>query len=124
VFTTTIAQNCQYSLKGKISDFHDNTPIVGASLQIVNSNKNTSTDLDGSFELKNLCKGKVTLLIKHVACETKTLTFRIHKNIFKEITLEHHLEELKEVVVKSESKSESTSIEKSIKKDVITNFSF
>ena len=76
-----------------------------------------------SFELKNLCKGKITLLIKHVACETKTLSFRIHKDIFKEITLEHHLEELKEVVVKSGSKSESTSIEKSIKKDVITNFS-
>jgi iron complex outermembrane receptor protein len=123
VCTTTIAQNCQYSLKGKISDFHDNTPIVGASLQIVNSNKYTTTNFEGSFELKNLCKGKVTLVIKHIACETKTLTFRIDKNIFKEITLEHHLEELKEVVVKSESKSESTSIEKSIKKDVITNFS-
>ena len=123
ISTTTIAQNCEYSFKGKISDFHDNTPIVGASLQIVNSNKNTITNFDGSFELKNLCKGKITLLIKHVACETKTLSFRIHKNIFREITLEHHLEELEEVVVKSESKSESTSIEKSIKKDIITNFS-
>ncbi len=85
ISTTTIAQNCEYSFKGKISDFHDNTPIVGASLQIVNSNKNTITNFDGSFELKNLCKGKITLLIKHVACETKTLSFRIHKNIFREI---------------------------------------
>ena len=47
VITTTIAQNCQYSLKGKVSDFHDNTPIVGASLQIVNSNRNTTTNFDG-----------------------------------------------------------------------------
>ena len=121
--TTTIAQNCQYSLKGKISDFHDNSSIIGASLQIVNSNKNTITNFDGSFEFKNLCKGKITLVIKHVACESKTISFIISKDIVKEITLEHHLEELEEVVVKSESKSESTSIEKSIKKDIITNFS-
>lgn len=123
MFTTTIAQNCQYSLKGKISDFHDNSSIIGASLQIVNSNKNTITNFDGSFEFKNLCKGKITLVIKHVACESKTISFIISKDIVKEITLEHHLEELEEVVVKSESKSESTSIEKSIKKDIITNFS-
>ena len=121
--TTTIAQNCQYSLKGKISDFHDNSSIIGASLQIVNSNKNTITNFDGSFEFKNLCKGKITIVIKHVACESKTISFIISKDIVKEITLEHHLEELEEVVVKSESKSESTSIEKSIKKDIITNFS-
>lgn len=123
MFTTTIAQNCQYSLKGKISDFHDNSSIIGASLQIVNSNKNTITNFDGSFEFKNLCKGKITIVIKHVACESKTISFIISKDIVKEITLEHHLEELEEVVVKSESKSESTSIEKSIKKDIITNFS-
>jgi len=123
VCKNTIAQNCQFSLKGKITDFHDSSPIIGASLQILNSNINTTTNFDGSFELKNLCRGKITLVIKHVACETKKISFKINKDLYKEITLEHHFEELNEVVVTSKYKTESTSIEKSIKKDVIDNFS-
>ena len=120
---TAKAQECNLTFKGKITDFHDNSPIVGASLQIVNSNVFTTSDFDGNFEFTNLCEGKITVEIKHIACKTKQVSFTLNKNTFKEITLEHHLEELNEVVVKTDTKTETTSIEQSLKKATIDNFS-
>ena len=116
------AQDCNYTFKGKITDFHDNSIIVGASIQIINTNKFTTSNLEGEFLFNNLCEGKLTLEIKHIACDTKTVSYNLTKNTFKEISLEHHLEELKEVVVKTNTKTEITSIEKSLKKEVITQF--
>ena len=116
------AQDCNYTFKGKITDFHDNSIIVGASIQIINTNKFTTSNLEGEFLFNNLCEGKLTLEIKHIACDTKIVSYNLTKNTFKEISLEHHLEELKEVVVKTNAKTEITSIEKSLKKEVITQF--
>ncbi|WP_405605173.1 TonB-dependent receptor [Polaribacter sp. Asnod1-A03] len=99
--TSALAQECQLSFKGKVSDFHDNTQIVGASLHIINSNKYAVTDFDGLFEFKNLCEGKITIIIEHISCETKEITLNLSKNTFKEISLEHHIEDLKEVIVTS-----------------------
>jgi len=116
------AQNCNLNFKGKIADFHDNTSIIGASLRILNLNKYTSTDLEGLFEFNNLCEGKIVLEIQHIACETKIITINLKNNLFKEILLEHHLEELNEVVVKTNTKTATTSIEQTIKEDVIEKY--
>ncbi|MDX6746163.1 TonB-dependent receptor [Polaribacter sp. PL03] len=101
ITTSAFSQDCQLSFKGKITDFHDNTTIIGASLQIENSKKFATTDFDGYFEFKNLCEGKITVVINHIACETKKITISLDKNTFKEITLEHHIEDLKEVIIES-----------------------
>ena len=116
------AQDCNYIFKGKVSDFHDNSIIIGASIQIMNTNKFTTSNLEGEFLFRNLCEGKLTLEIKHVACDTKRVSFNLTKNMFKEISLEHHLEELKEVLIKTNTKTEITIIETSLKKEVITQF--
>jgi iron complex outermembrane receptor protein len=116
------AQNCNLNFKGKITDFHNNSSIVGASIHIINLNKYTTTNLEGLFEFNDLCAGKIVLEIKHIACETKIVTLEIHKDYVKEFYLEHHLEELNEVIVKSNTKSATTSIEQTIKEDVIENY--
>ena len=116
------AQNCNLNFKGKITDFHNNSSIVGASIHIINLNKYTTTNLEGLFEFNDLCAGKIVLEIKHIACETKIVTLEIHKDYVKEFYLEHHLEELNEVIVKNNTKSATTSIEQTIKEDVIENY--
>jgi iron complex outermembrane receptor protein len=123
IYTNTKAQDCNISFKGKIIDFHDKTPIIGASVAIINLNKFTTSDFDGVFEINNLCKGKVIIEIKHISCETKQITIDLDKSIDKEIFLEHHLEELNEVVIKSNTKSVQSSVEQTIKKGVIEQFS-
>lgn len=123
LFTSIInGQSCDFTFKGKVTDFHNNTEIIGASVQIINLNKFTTTDLEGNFEFTNLCPGNLIVEFKHIACETKRITFNLNSDNFKSITLEHHLEELDEVVVNTNTKTESTSIEKSLKKEVISNY--
>ncbi|NVJ88855.1 MAG: TonB-dependent receptor [Flavobacteriaceae bacterium] len=117
------SQECNITFKGKITDFHDNSSIVGASVHILNSKKYTSSNFDGEFEFKNLCTGKITIEIKHISCETKRVVVNLTEDTFKAITLEHHEEELNEIVVTTETKNEKTSIEQTLKKEVITTFS-
>lgn len=115
-FYTLQAQKCTLTFKGKITDFHNNSSIVGASVHILNLNKYTTSDLVGDFEFDNLCSGKITVEIKHIACEPKKYTFNLTKDTFQNVTLEHHLEELTEVVVKVDNKTEATSIEQTLSK--------
>ena len=82
--TTAFAQDCQFSFKGKITDFHNNSPIIGASLHIENSNTYTTSDFEGNFEFKNLCAEEIVVKIKHIACKTKRITVAIKENVYKE----------------------------------------
>ncbi len=117
------AQDCNFTLKGNIIDFHDKTPIIGASVAIINLERYTSSDTSGAFQINNLCKGQLIIEIQHISCETKRITIDLNKTTSKDIFLEHHLEELSEVVVKTNKKTAKTSVEKSIKKGVIEQFS-
>ena len=122
ITTNAFSQNCKLSLKGKITDFHDNKPIVGASIYLIDLNKYTTSNSRGEFEVNNLCIGKLVIEVSHVSCDKKRIIINLEKSTYKEIFLEHHLNELNEVVVKTNSKTEKTSVEKSIKKNVIDNY--
>ncbi|WP_426430541.1 TonB-dependent receptor [Winogradskyella sp. HB-48] len=120
----SFAQKCDYTFLGELKDFHDNTPLVGATIFMQNLNKYTTSDVDGKFKIENLCKGKLTLVISHVGCETKTLTYSIEGDIFKSISLEHHIEELNEVSLKSEErKTTKTAQETVINADILKQYS-
>ncbi|WP_422091197.1 TonB-dependent receptor [Tenacibaculum ovolyticum] len=94
------SQNCKNTFSGLIEDFHDKSPIVGATVFIKNQNKYTTTNFEGKFSLPNLCSGKIIVEISHVACEPQTIELNINKDVYKIIDLEHHEEELNEVNVK------------------------
>lgn len=119
---TSNAQKCNLTFRGKIIDFHDKTPLTGASVAILNLNRYTTADIDGNFKVENLCKGELVIEIKHIACETKKFTVNLDKNTSQNIFLEHHLEKLNEVVVSSNFKTTKTSIEQSVKKKVIEQY--
>lgn len=122
ISATAIAQKCNYTFKGVVKDFHDGTPLIGAAIQIEGSKKFTSTDSEGRFAFENLCTTSFVIVVSHVSCETKKVSIDLTKNIFKDIRLEHHIEQLNQVVVKSKNKTEATSIEQSLKKENIVAF--
>ncbi|MCT4630073.1 TonB-dependent receptor plug domain-containing protein [Winogradskyella sp.] len=121
-FFTSSAQDCKSIFLGELKDFHNSTPIVGATVFIKNLNKYVTSDVFGKFKIENLCKGELTLEISHVGCETKTVTYIIESDIYKSIALEHHIEELTEVTIAGSSKLEKTSIQQSISKKEIASF--
>ena len=118
------SQQCNSVLTGKISDFHDNTTLENATIQIIGTNKITISDEQGNFEFKNLCKQTYKIEVSHIACKTKVVNIEVDGNTYKLISLEHHLEELSEVTVKAkEQTTTKTAQETLIKTDVLERYS-
>lgn len=118
-----ISQNCTYTFSGIVEDFHDKSTLVGATIYIKNLNKYTASDLDGKFKIENLCAGKITVEISHLACDKLTLEIELVDDLYKIIDLEHHIEELEEIHVKSHTKKTVTAQETLIKTETIEDYS-
>jgi iron complex outermembrane receptor protein len=121
---TNFAQECNNILKGVVIDYHDGTPIFGATIFIKNLNKYVTSDFEGNFKIEKLCAGKINLTISHISCETKNVEISLEKDTFKEFFLEHHIEALKEVSIVSASNLKSKTIQSSVLKgEVVDAFS-
>ncbi|MDT7832103.1 TonB-dependent receptor [Flavobacteriaceae bacterium S356] len=121
---TAIGQKCNYTFKGVVKDFHDGTPIIGAALQIESSKKYATSDIEGNFVFKNLCSSSFTIIVSHISCDTKKIAIDLEKEPFREIRLEHHIEELHEVTVKATStKKTKTAQESVLKTEVLEKYS-
>ncbi len=125
IISFTHSQNCKYSLFGEVLDFHDGSPIVGASVYVETLDRYTATDIDGKFTVENLCNGTLVLVVSHLACETKRLEIQVKGDTNYEVHLEHHLEELSEVKIDGVAipKLTKTSQETLLKSDAIERFS-
>lgn len=102
------SQTCTYTFLGELSDFHDGTPIISATIFIKELDKHLVSDFNGKFKIENLCSGTITLTISHVGCETKTVSYIVESDVFKAIQIEHHIEELNEISVTGNANKKET----------------
>ncbi|WP_124979993.1 TonB-dependent receptor [Nonlabens xiamenensis] len=93
------AQECRLELKGVVIDFHDAQPLELAQIYVVQLQKTFSSKSDGSYIITGLCPGNYELKISHFDCESKTLSLNLQESMVRDITLEHHVNELQEVQV-------------------------
>lgn len=107
--SASMAQECKSILLGKITDFHDNTPLIGATILITGKNQKTVSGKEGKFRFENLCDGVLELEISHPECTSKFITISINGDTYQEVRLEHHLEELDEVKVTGNVKNTTIS---------------
>lgn len=101
-----LGQQCGFTLSGKITDLHDGTPIVDALVMTNQEGKFAQSDEEGNYFIRNLCAGKITLEISHVACETQTKSIALNSHFYLNIDLEHHINSLDEIVVVDHRKKE------------------
>ena len=118
------AQECTYSFKGIVTDYHDGTSLYGAVIYLKNLDRYTTADTQGNFVFNKICKGELQIVISHISCEQKEVVIEITENTFKEFNLEHHIDELKEVRITSAAalklKSTQTAV---LKTDIIDQYS-
>jgi len=112
--TIIYAQDCNSILLGEIVDFHDNSPLSGATIYITGKGFSTVSQQNGKFSFKELCDGVIELEISHPECTTKFVTLTITGDTYSEIRLEHHLEELKEVKVVGDVPKNTNSAQENI----------
>lgn len=118
-------QNCTSSLNGYVEDFHNGEPISGATIYIENLNKYITSDINGKYTIKNICDGKLVIIVSHLACVTKRLEINIIGETSLDINLEHHIEELDEIKIegKINLKLTKTSQETILNTETIEQFS-
>jgi len=93
------AQDCNYVLQGTVMDYHDKSPLIGATITITGTEKSAFSDIDGAYRVNGLCAGDYELEVYHPECATTLIPIKIADNRTYDIKLEHHLEELDEVKV-------------------------
>jgi iron complex outermembrane recepter protein len=99
----TSAQQCNYTLSGRVLDISTQEPLDYSSVQIEGTTIGAKTNNDGYFEIKNICTGDIHLLITHIGCEAKRLFIQLRKDTSITIYLPHHHSFLHQIVVKGKS---------------------
>ncbi|MDX1332251.1 MAG: TonB-dependent receptor [Robiginitalea sp.] len=105
---TVSAQQCNATLAGTIRDFHDQTPLAGATVLIVGQDKSGFSDFDGTYRIEGLCEGTYEVELSHPQCRTTLYRLEISGDMRRDFELEHHLEELEEVQVVGELLPDNT----------------
>ena len=94
------------SISGKITDKSNNEELIGANVLIVGTTIGASTDIDGTFNIKNLSEGNYTIKVSYISYNSVTVNNVVVKpgvstNI--DIALESTATELQEVLVTAEA---------------------
>ena len=93
------AQDCNLVLKGTVMDFHDKSPLVGATIVELASGNATVSDIDGNYRLTGLCPGEYEFELSHSECRTTLYRISLNSDKTVDFSLEHHIEELEQVDV-------------------------
>ena len=75
---TNFAQECNNILKGIVIDYHDGSPIYGATVYIESLHKYATSNFEGKFKIEKLCNGEINLTISHISCETKNVKINLN----------------------------------------------
>jgi iron complex outermembrane recepter protein len=122
---TSFSQNCEKKLSGTVTDLHDGSLLIGATLIVAGTEQAVDTDLDGKFTILNLCDDTYNIQVSHPYCLTKGFTVKVSGNTTKNFKLEHHLEELNQITVegKAYNNKSKTILENTISKEELERFS-
>ena len=125
LFTSlAISQTCNLKLDGLVVDSHDGGPLDGAVITLIGQGSVFMSDIDGAFEISDLCPGSVALQISHPECRSAVFEFELNEDRERTFRLEHHLESLNEVIITGkayQTQSESL-LNNDIERDQIERF--
>jgi len=104
----SFAVNAQFTLSGKVVDSETQQPLEGATVQIVETNLNTITQVDGQFIFQNIDVGTVTLKVRFVGFTELIQSIRIEKNIAINVPLIAEATLHEEIIVKATRAQENS----------------
>lgn len=105
-------------IKGTVSDSKNNEPVIGAFVTLLNTDKGSVTEIDGTFIIEGIKPGVYDVEVSYLGYETKTL-FEIEVQGAKPTMLQFLLQEasttLQEVTIKAASFKKSAESPVSLK---------
>ena len=111
--------NLTQTIKGKVVDVDSGSPVIGASVIIMDSNplQGATTDVEGFFRIENVAVGRVNIQVTYVGYEPKyisNLEVNTGKEVFVGIEIQEAVTELNEIVIRAEDKQNQTLNEMSL----------
>jgi CarboxypepD_reg-like domain len=112
IINSTFAQSPAQTIKGSIIDKQGQSPLIGATVIIINSNptKGTVSDLNGKFKLTDIVPGRYDLKITFLGYKEIVLPnvlVTAGKEVALDIGLEENINALNEVVISGVKKNET-----------------
>lgn len=101
---TLYSQN--FEVKGKVWDLHNNQPLSNTSIYI-NEKQVTHTDKEGKFSI-SLPANNYQIKAIHEGCDEYNTTIIVNKNLFINIYLEHHAQEIEQVRITKTTRNKNT----------------
>ena len=99
--------HAQFKISGTITDEND-SPLIGASVQIKGSTKGTQSNQKGYYEITNLDKGNYTLLVSFIGYEKAEKALLLDKDVTLNISLPALSVMTEEVIVASTRANKNT----------------
>ncbi|HYV94466.1 MAG TPA: TonB-dependent receptor [Chitinophagales bacterium] len=96
------AQNVSQTIKGRVTDKQSQSPLIGATVKLINTSIGAVTDDDGYFKIENVSVGRVTIEVSYLGYKPATLNnvyLSSGKELVLEIELEENVIEAQEVIV-------------------------
>ncbi len=109
--TFFFAQNNFQTIRGNILDKHAQTPITGASVQIISIQKGTTADSDGNYELTNIPPDRYELKVAYVGYKTiivPNVIVTSGKEVILDFAMEEELTQMGEVTIEGKNKGETS----------------
>ncbi len=91
-------ESCDFTVSGKVIS-PSGLILSGATISLIDFNTGVVANADGTFEIRNLCKGKYKIEIKYLGYTDKTILLKIDKSISIDIVLTESEQILEEVVI-------------------------
>src|SRR5688572_7247398 len=110
---TVQAQSTQ-TLRGRIVDEVDNTPLIGVNIIVVSTTDTqlgSTTDIDGNYRIEGVPVGRQTIKVTYVGYEEQTVSNIVvtaGKEVILNFGLTETVSELSEVVVVADTKEDKT----------------
>src|SRR5690606_35221615 len=99
VLLTSITVQAQTgSLSGTVLD-ETGQPLPGASIQIKNSSRSTTTEVTGKYSLTGLSNGPAIVVVSYIGYQTAEKPVTVNGNTTLNVSLAQDLQNLSEVVV-------------------------
>jgi iron complex outermembrane receptor protein len=96
---SAFAQECNFTLTGKITDKDDGEPLEFTIVSVKEINFSTNSNEEGEFKFENLCAGDYTIRIIHLGCADTSIKVSVSKNTRVNFKLPHSLHELADVEI-------------------------
>jgi hypothetical protein len=94
--------NLPVVVKGKIFDAAEGEPLIGASIQVLDSSQGVVTDIDGNFELP-LVPGKYKLMAQYAGYEAQSIPVQVINEGELDVELFNQTLKLEEVTISARS---------------------